>query len=96
MRNRKKHQQRAATIFNNLKMAKKEANETNKVITFDLEKTLPLPFLSIDEAYTIVDSKLYTTLVDITIRKMLASLICGLSMQAIEEPKTWHRALTIF
>ena len=54
-------------------MAKKEANETNKVITFDLEKTLPLPFLSIDEAYTIVDSYFYTTLVDITIRKMLAS-----------------------
>ena len=48
---RQAHQIRAASIFDNLRISPKNACIQTKVITFDLEKTLQLPFLRTNEVY---------------------------------------------
>ena len=48
---RQAHQIRAESIFDNLRISPKNACIQTKVITFDLEKTLQLPFLRTDEVY---------------------------------------------
>ena len=48
---RQAHQIRAASIFDNLRMSSKNTDIQTKVITFDFEKTLQLPFLWTNEVY---------------------------------------------
>ena len=53
------HRQRAERIRNNLKESIKMSNKQTKVITFDLQKTLQLPFLRTNEAYYCRQLNLY-------------------------------------
>ena len=45
------HRVRAGNIFDNRKKCIRNADDRTKVITFDLEKTLPLPLLRTNEVY---------------------------------------------
>ena len=55
----KEHQQRASMIRESMNQAIKKSNRNTKVISFDLEKTLQLPFLRTNEVYYCRQLSLY-------------------------------------